>query len=90
MYVGLLNEDHVFEDFLKSNVFAGEERVSRGHFMAICGNWHDKNAFWSVVSQIAAEMFNMHEVFNVHSTVRLTAIEKLCEYIAYCASLLVA
>jgi hypothetical protein len=77
---GLLDGDHVLGDFLKSNVFAGKEMVSRDHFMAICGDSHDRNAFWSVVSQIAAEMFNMHEVFNVHSTVRLTAIEKLSQF----------
>ena len=33
--------------------------------------------FWRVVSQIAVEKFNMQEVFNMQSTVRLTAVENL-------------
>ena len=66
-------------EMLKSDVFGGAERISRDHFMTIRGDSPDKNAFWRVVSQIAMEKFNMQEVFNMKSTVRLTAIEKLCE-----------
>ena len=67
-------------DMLKTDVFGSAERISRDHFMTIRGDSPDKNAFWRVVSQIAVEKFNMQEVFNMRSTVRLTAIEKLCEY----------
>ena len=79
--VGLFNEDQVpwLLDMLKSDVFGGAERISRDHFMTIRGESPDKNAFWRGVSQIAVEKFNMQEVFNMRSTVRLTAIEKLCE-----------
>lgn len=66
---------------LKTDVFGGSEKISRDHFMVIRGNSPDKNAFWRVVSQIAVEKFNMQEVFNMRSTVRLTAIEKLCKLI---------
>lgn len=78
---GLFNEDQVpwLLDMLKSDVFGGAERISRDHFMTIRGESPDKNAFWRVVSQIAVEKFNMQEVFNMKSTVRLTAIEKLGE-----------
>ena len=78
---GLFDEEKVpwLLDMLKTDVFGGAERISRDHFMTIRGDSPDKNAFWRVVSQIAVEKFNMQEVFNMRSTVRLTAIEKLCE-----------
>ena len=77
---GLFDKDKLpwLMDMLKSDVFEGAERISRDHFMAIRGNSSDKNEFWKVVSQIAVEKFNIQEVFNMRSTVRLTAIEKLC------------
>lgn len=82
---GLFNEDQVpwLLDMLKSDVFGGAEKISRDHFMTIRGDSPEKNAFWRVVSQIAVEKFNMQEVFNMRSTVRLTAIEKLCELKCY-------
>lgn len=79
---GLFDEEKVpwLLDMLKTDVFAGAERISRDHFMTIRGDSPDKNAFWRVVSQIAVEKFNMQEVFNMRSTVRLTAIEKLSQF----------
>ena len=41
------------------------------------GDSKEKNTFWRAVSQIAVERFNMQEVFNMQSTVRLTAVESL-------------
>ena len=41
------------------------------------GESKERNTFWRVVSQIAVERFNMQEVFNMQSTVRLTAVESL-------------
>ena len=64
---------------LKKDVFEGCEKITKGQFMEVRGDSPDRNAFWRVVSQIAIEKFNMKEVFNMSSTVRLTAIEKLCE-----------
>ena len=66
-------------EMLKTDVFGGAERISRDHFMTVRGESPDKNAFWRQISQIAVEKFNMQEVFNMRSTVRLTAINKLCE-----------
>ena len=62
---------------LQKDIFGGAENISKGHFMQIRGDSPDKNAFWRSVSQIAIEKFNMQEVFNMESSVRLTAIEKL-------------
>ena len=78
---GLFAEDQVpwLLEMLKNDVFGGAERISRDHFMTVRGESPDKNAFWRQISQIAVEKFNMQEVFNMRSTVRLTAIEKLCE-----------
>ena len=66
---------------LKDDVFDGKEKITKTQFMEVRGDSRDKNAFWRVVSQIAVEKFNMKEVFNMTSTVRLTAIEKLGELI---------
>ena len=62
---------------LKKDVFEGADKISRGKFMEVRGGSPDKNAFWRSVSQTAVEKFNMQEVFNMKSSVRLTAIEKL-------------
>ena len=62
---------------LKKDIFGGVEKISKDHFMTIRGDSPEKNAFWRVVSQVAVEKFNMKEVFNMESSVRLTAIEKL-------------
>ena len=85
--IGLFTEDQVpwLLDMLKNDVFGGAEKISRDHFMTIRGESPDKNAFWRQVSQIAVEKFNMQEVFNMRSTVRLTAIEKLCEWLCVMA-----
>ena len=66
-------------DMLKNDVFCGKEKITKGQFMEVRGDSPDKNAFWRVVSQIAVEKFNMKEVFDMRSTVRLAAIEKLCK-----------
>jgi hypothetical protein len=79
---GLFTEDQVpwLLEMLRNDVFGGAEKISRDHFMTIRGHSPDKNAFWRQVSQIAVEKFNMQEVFNMRSTVRLTAIEKLSQF----------
>lgn len=68
-------------DMLKNDVFRGQEKITKGQFMEVRGDSPDKNAFWRVVSQIAVEKFNMKEVFDMRSTVRLAAIEKLCKWL---------
>ena len=62
---------------LKNDVFDGADKITKGKFMEVRGESPDKNAFWRSVSQTAVEKFNMQEVFNMKSSVRLTAIEKL-------------
>ena len=78
---GLVNEDNIpwLLDMLKNDIFRGCEKVTKDQFMDVRGDSQDKNAFWKVVSQIAVEKFNMKEVFDMRSSVRLAAIEKLCE-----------
>ena len=80
-HAGLFNEENVpwLLDMLKNDVFHGQEKITKGQFMEVRGDSPDKNAFWRVVSQIAVEKFNMKEVFDMRSTVRLAAIEKLCK-----------
>lgn len=81
-YAGLFNEDNIpwLLDMLKNDVFRGNEKVTKGQFMEVRGDSSDQNAFWRVISQIAVEKFNMKEVFDMRSSVRLAAIEKLCKY----------
>lgn len=76
---GLLDEDNIpwLLNMLKEDIFTGQDKVTKLRFMEIRGESQDKNAFWRVISQVAIEKFNMREVFNMNSTVRLTAIEKL-------------
>ena len=62
---------------LKDDIFNGAEKITRAQFFLVRGDSPNRNAFWRVVSQIAVEKFNMQEVFNMESSVRLTAIEKL-------------
>ena len=64
---------------LKNDMFNGAEMISREHFMTVRSDSPNKNTFWRMVSLVAVEKLNMQEVFNMSSTVRLTAIEKLCE-----------
>lgn len=53
------------------------DKVTREQFMQVRGDSTGNNVFWKVVSQVAVEKFNMKEVFNMNSTVRLAAIERL-------------
>jgi len=79
---GLFDDDNIpwLLEMLKKDVFGGAEKISKSHFMTIRGDSPEKNAFWRVVSQVAIEKFNMKEVFNMYSSVRLTAIEKLAQF----------
>lgn len=69
-------------NMLKNDVMeaAKSEAVTKEQFMQVRGESTEKNAFLKVVSQIAVEKFNMKEVFNMNSTVRLSAIEKLAAF----------
>lgn len=64
-------------EMLKMDLFEGAEKITKEQFMQVRGDSEEQNTFWRVVSQIAVEKFNMKEVFNMNSSVRLTAIEKL-------------
>ena len=65
---------------LKKDIFDGADKITKAAFMHVRGDSDDANAFWGVVRQVAVEKFNMKEVFNMNSTVRLAAIEKLGNY----------
>ena len=80
--LGLFNEENIpwLLEMLKNDVFEGAEKITKEQFMQLRGESVDKNAFWRVVSQIAVEKFNMKEVFDMNSSVRLTAIEKLGQF----------
>lgn len=69
-------------NMLKNDIFGAAEKITKNHFMNVRGDEgsQDRHAFWKVVSQIAVEKYNMQEVFNMDSSVRLTAIEKLAQY----------
>ncbi len=77
--VGLFNDDNIpwLLNMLHNDIFDRVEKVTREQFFQVRGESRNKNAFWRSVSQIAVEKFNMQEVFNMKSSVRLTAIEKL-------------
>ena len=64
---------------LHDDVFGGTAKISKDHFMQVRGDSKEKHIFWEVVSQIAAEKLSMKEVFDMQSTVRLTAVENLGE-----------
>ena len=72
-------------NMLKNDIFGAAEKITKDHFMNVRGDEgsKDRHAFWKVVSQIAVEKYNMQEVFNMDSSVRLTAIEKLGKFICY-------
>ena len=78
-FLGLLQEENIpwLLDMLRTDVFESKDPITKGQFMQVRGDSEERNAFWRVISQIAVEKFNMKEVFNMNSTVRLTAIEKL-------------
>ena len=76
-------------EMLKDEVFeaTSSDKVTQAKFMEVRGDSKDKNHFWKVVSEIATEKYNMNEVFNMESTVRLTAVENLgkcCTMITLC------
>lgn len=70
-------------EMLKNDVLEVEnEKVTKAQFFRVRGDSQEKNTFWKVVSSIAVEKFNMKEVFDMNSTVRLTAIEKLGRFVS--------
>ena len=86
MYIiikGLFDEDNIpwLLEMIKKEMFAGADKITKEKFLEARGDSKERNAFWKTVSQVAIEQFNMKEVFNMKSSVRLTAIERLCEFI---------
>ncbi|XP_003385198.1 PREDICTED: uncharacterized protein LOC100641882 [Amphimedon queenslandica] len=79
----LFTEDRIkwlLDEVLHSSIFGGAEEITKDHFMQIRGDSKEKHTFWRTVRQIAVEKFNMQEVFNMQSTVRLTAVENLGKF----------
>lgn len=66
-------------EILRDELFGGADTITKDHFMQIRGHSKEKNIFWEIVSQTAAEKLSMKEVFDMQSTVRLTAVENLGE-----------
>ena len=65
-------------DMLKNEVLeATDEKVTKAKFLEVRGESDYKGQFWKVISEIATEKYSMNEVFNMESTVRLTAVENL-------------
>ena len=76
----LFTDQHIpwlLDEVLHKGIFGGADEVTKEHFMLIRGDSKEKHTFWHTVRQIAVEKFNMREVFNMQSTVRLTAVENL-------------
>ena len=76
---GLFDDENVpwLLDMLHCDVFENVEKITKDHFFQVRGDSRENNQFWKVVSQIAVEKFNIKEVFNMKSSVRLAAIERL-------------
>ena len=70
-------------DMLKNDVFEVSEvqKVTKVKFLEVRGESERKGQFWKVVSEIATEKYCMNEVFNMESSVRLTAVENLGKFI---------
>ena len=70
-------------DMLKDEVFEASEgqKVTKAKFIEVRGESERKGQFWKVVSEIATEKYCMNEVFNMESTVRLTAVENLGKFV---------
>ena len=65
-------------DILKNEVLeASDEKISKAKFEEVRGESEHRGQFWKVISEIATEKYSMNEVFNMESTVRLTAVENL-------------
>ena len=69
-------------DMLKNEVFEASEtdQVTHAKFVEVRGSSEHKGHFWKVVSDLATEKYSMNEVFNMESTVRLTAVENLGKF----------
>lgn len=79
---GLFDEDNIpwLLEMIKKEMFAGADKITKQKFLEARGDSKERNAFWKTVSQVAIEQFNMKEVFNMKSSVRLTAIERLSQF----------
>ena len=80
IFIGLFDEENVpwLLGVLKEDILeVKDNKVTKEAFIRVRGEGEGNNAFWKAVSSTAVEKFNMKEVFNMNSTVRLTAIEKL-------------
>lgn len=64
-------------EMLHDDIFGGAPKISKEHFMQVRGDSKERHVFWEVVRQTAAEKLSMKEVFDMQSTVRLTAVENL-------------
>lgn len=81
------NLKHMFNDdstqwllkLLEREVFEGHDHVTREQFMKFRGDSPQKHQFWKKVSRLAIESYNMHQVFDMESSVRLAAVENLSE-----------
>jgi len=79
--LGLFEAENIpwLMDMLKCDIFDSAEVITKDAFFEVRGDSVERNAFWKMASQVAVEKFNMREVFDMNSSVRLTAIEKLGE-----------
>lgn len=75
----MFNEDSTqwLLKLMEREVFDSRDRVTKEQFMKFRGDSHVKHHFWKRVSQLAIESYNMHQVFDMESSVRLAAVENL-------------
>lgn len=68
-------------DTLKNEVFeaTSTDVVAKTKYLEVLEEWSvsSKGEFWTVISEIATEKYNIKEVFNIGSSVRLTAVRNL-------------
>jgi hypothetical protein len=65
---------------LEREVFEGQNQATKRQFMKFRGDTPVKHEFWRRVSRLAIESYNMHQVFDMDSSVRLAAVENLSKF----------
>lgn len=62
---------------IKNDVFKATDMVTKDNYLEIIGGTEHGKDIWKIVIEKATEKYCIKEVFNMKSTVRLTAVENL-------------
>ena len=72
---------------IKNDVLETTDMVTKDKFLEVVGGSEHRKHFWKVVNDKATEKYCIKEVFNIHSSVRLSAVENLGE-LCFCDTLI--